>query len=119
MSMSRMEWIPGGLPEPLARALSVPDPQAPMTPGLYRELLRQKLDALIHADPKEARRAMETSVEHAPGLWAIAHQNPMKDWAALLVASDEMMIALSPLTMQGSLRRQQPQSLQEILEHLA
>ena len=119
MSNSRTQWIPGGLSEPLAQALSVPNPGGPMTFDLYRELLRQKLHALIYADPKEARSAMEGSVEHAPGLWTIAHQNPMKDWAALLVASDEMMVALSPLTMQGSLRPQQPQSLLEILEILA
>lgn len=120
MSKSRTEWIPGGLAPKLAGALAVDQPgTTPMTFDLYRELLRRKLDSLIQADPKEARWAMEMSVEHAPGLWAIAHQNPMKDWAALLVASDEMKIALSPLTMQGSLRPQQPLSLLEILELLA
>jgi hypothetical protein len=62
---------------------------------------------------------MEMSVEHAPGLWAIAQQNPIEYWAALLVSSDQVTIALTPLTMQGSLRPQQPQNLLEILEQLA
>jgi len=119
MSNSSKVWTPGGLSPALAQALSVPDPGQPMTPSLYRELLRQKLDALIQADPKAARQAMEMSRENAPGLWVIAQQNPPRAWASGLMQSDQMTKLLASLKMPGSLSPKQPQTLLEILELLA
>jgi hypothetical protein len=91
----------------------------PMTPGLYRELLRQKLDAMIQADPRGARQVMEMSRDNAPGLWEIAQQNPIQDWASVLMRSDQMTTLLAPVTMNGFLLAKTPQLIHEILELLA
>ena len=119
MNDSSKVWMPGGLPAALAKALSVPNPGKAMTPSLYRELLQQKLDAMIQADPKAAQQAMQMSVENAPGLWSIQQQHPTREWASALMQSDQMTRLLAPLKMPGSLSAKQPQSLLEILELLA
>ncbi|MBC7705009.1 MAG: hypothetical protein H7274_13835, partial [Rhodoferax sp.] len=80
-SPRRKMWVPLDALDGTAHALSVIDPGGPMTYDLYRDLLRQKLDVLIQANPREARRALEMSNEHSPELWTIAANNPAQDWA--------------------------------------
>lgn len=119
MSNSRKVWIPAGVPQGAEMALSVDAPRELMTPALYRSLLIQKLDGLILADPKAARRALEMSQEQAPELWAIAEQFPTSQWASAIVMSDQVTALLSPITGKGRLAKpESPQSLLEILEQL-
>ena len=119
MNDSSKVWLPSGLSPATAMALSVEDPGKPMTRSLYLDLLTAKLDAMIAANPKAARNALQMSQEEAPGLWAIAEQFPVKEWASALTRSDQMTKLLAPLKMDGRLANPQPQSLLEILELLA
>lgn len=114
MSSSRKAWLPAGLPS----ALAVQSLNPPAKP-LYRDLLEQKLQRLIDADRPTARRLMQMSPEDAPGLWAIAEQNPIEDWASAMVRSDQMTsrLALSSWPPQP-VSDEQP-SLAEVLEALA
>lgn len=119
MSDSKTVWVPGGLPENQARALSVPAPgQKPMTKDLYRHLLVQKLDQLIQADPEEAREAMKMSVEQAPEFYSIAQNFPVMDWAIQMVEGDTLMPLLAQVTAKGTLEPEEEQSLRGILEQM-
>ena len=122
MNNPNMVWLPNGLPQGLAIALSIVDPGSKIIKrSLYLDLLTQKLDALIEANPKAARNALQMSQENAPGLWAIAEQFPVREWASALVRSDQMTNLLAPLKTEvdGRLANPQPQSLLGILELLA
>jgi len=119
MNDSSKAWLPSGLPLEVARTLSVIEPGLPMTPSLYRELLTARLDELIKADPKAARRALEMSQEQAPELWAIAEQYPISQWASALVRSDQMNALISQMRWTGMKLPAEPPNLLEILELLA
>lgn len=119
MSDSKTVWVPNGLPSNLARALSVQAPgQTPMAPDLYRQLLEQKLDQLIQADPAEAREVMEMSAEQAPEFYSIAQNYPVMDWASQMVQGDTLMPLLAKVTPQGTVEPQRAQSLRQVLEAL-
>ncbi len=119
MNDSSRVWLPRGVAPGTEMQLSVPDPGQPMTLGLYRQMLAAKLDGLIQADPKAARRALEMSQEEAPELWSIAEQQPISQWANALVRSDQMTRLLSKVDGRGFLAASKPVGLLEILELLA
>lgn len=122
MNTSPQAWIPAGqdLSREQALALSVPARAKP-TPDLYRDLLAQKLQALIDADPKEAQRALEMSQEQAPEWWTIAEYQPPRQWGQALTSSDSIQIPLSLIdwTQEGNLREAPPeQTIRNVLEVL-
>ncbi len=119
MNDSRKVWVPNGPESAVAMALSVTYSKTELSYSLYLDLLTLKLDALIQADPVAARRAMEMSPEHAPGLWSIAMTYPRRDWAGALARSDQVTALLGSWKQSGSLSNPQPQSLTEILELIA
>lgn len=117
----RKMWVPLDALDGTADALSVIDPGGPMTYGLYTDLLRQKFDVLIRANPREARWALEMSSEHCPELWAMAAHNQAHEWASALMWRDGMMPFLAPLSeggLRGKLARPKPLSFMEIMETL-
>ena len=91
-----------------------------MDPQIYRYLLRDKLQALIDADPEAAKRAMQMSVDAAPEFYQIAQSSPSNEWASQIIQSDGMNHLFSGLSMEGQLidPPSPPQSLLEILEVL-
>ena len=106
-------------------ALSVPvDSRQPMTPELLRNLLEQKLDRLIAANPQAARETLEMSNEQAPELWEIAEQNNPSDWATLLVRSDGMQRLLDLIDWQTEAKpgpkppKPAPSDLRAMLEQI-
>lgn len=111
----RTVWVPDGALPGTEQALSVEYSGENMTPSLHRDLLVAKLDALIRADPKEARRVLEMSQEHAPNFWTIPKFYAPKDWAVQIVYCDRLMPFLGSLTGTGELAKWRPQSLREIL----
>jgi hypothetical protein len=114
-------WTPSGdLSHNQQLALSVPAPSKPDR-SLYRTLLVEKLSQMIASDPKEARRVLEMSSEGAPEFWSIAQNNPMMDWAAQLVASDQLMLSLNRIdwSAPGEMIAEPQMQLAETLEALA
>lgn len=114
-------WMPAGdLSEAQRLALSVEASNLP-DPMVYQNLLQAKLQALVDADPQEARRALEMSQENAPEMWAIAHEHSPRQWGVQLANSDMMgqLKARANLLLPGKLARAEPQPLWEILEMLA
>ena len=82
-----------------------------------RLALLQHLQKLIKINPKEARRAMEMSQEHAPELFLIAQGQPLSQWAESLMNSDSMHSLLSRNPSQAKTLLEQP-DLQSLLEQL-
>ena len=119
MNATNKVWLPGGLDEGYQQALSVPPPQGPMSLGLYLSLLSDKLQAMIDADPKAARAALQMSQDSAPGLWAIQEERPRSEWGSAVVQSDQAQALLNQINLQGTLADPEPTSLQEILELMA
>lgn len=118
MSSSNKVWRPMGLEPGLQRALSVPAQSRQMTPDLYRELLVDKLNALIQENPQAARNALEASPDNAPMMMEIAEMYAPKDWAYQIVHSDQMQMLLSDVDWKGMRGEAEPVSLLEILEQL-
>lgn len=118
MSSSKKLWWPMGLEPAQQRVLAVPAQARPMTPGLFRDLLVEKLDRLIKADPEAARSALEASQENSPVMWQIAEMYAPKDWAYQIVHSDQMQMLLSDVDWKGMRGEAEPVSLLEILEQL-
>lgn len=61
----------------------------------YEELLQDRLEELINANPKWAKDLLSASPEHHPNLYAIALYDALKQWAIQIMMSDEMMIRLN------------------------
>jgi hypothetical protein len=59
-----------------------------MTPGMLRDLMAHKLEAMVNQDPREALSAMEMSNDQAPELWEIAQNNPRHEWGAQIMQTD-------------------------------
>jgi hypothetical protein len=119
-SASATVWLPGGLPEVVQMALSVPSSSATMDRSLFLSALESKLDALVRENPREARLALEMSQEVAPEFWEIAQSYQSKDWAAQIVHTDVMSHNLTCLSSKGQLTDppDPPLTLREILELL-
>ena len=120
MNSSGKVWLPGGLDRAHRLLLSVPVVR-PMTRSLYRSLLEIKVAAMVDADPKAARRALEMSSESATELWSIAHERLVNEWASAIVRSEGMARLLREMTLRGMVVNapEEPPNLLELLEQLA
>lgn len=90
-------WVPvvSCRPKP---ALAVPySGQQKMSSLLYKELLRDRLQELISKNHDRAKNALEGSSEYSPDLYQIGRWNPSRDWASLIMESDQMMILLNKI----------------------
>jgi hypothetical protein len=105
----------------MPQSLSVPNQGgSPPSLGVYLSLLASKVQHLVDADPRAARRALELSQEAAPDLWAIAEQSPTSQWGQALVASDQLH-SLLPQPWSGQ-KMPEPDplpNLEQVLESLA
>ncbi|WP_300661820.1 hypothetical protein [Hydrogenophaga sp.] len=82
------------------------------------ELLRLQLHlkALVEADPKEARAAMEMSQEHLPEVFQIAKMYSPREWPQALMNSDSMnsLLSRSPSPVKELLAKPDLRSLLEM-----
>ena len=125
-SMNKL-WVPKTptLNDAQRAALSVPysSPQ-PMQPEILRNLLEQKLDRLIAANPQQARETLEMSNEQAPELWEIAEQSNPSEWGTLLVRSDGFQRLLDQIDWKAEAKkgtnppRPEPSHLRAMLEQI-
>jgi len=120
MTNTRRLWLPAGdLTQEQRLALSVETGSKP-PPDLYRQMLAQKLQALVDEDPQAARRGLEMSQEQAPALWAIAEESRPSEWGQRLMMCDPMdaLISKADLAKPGTLSQEEPLELMDILEML-
>ena len=121
MTTQNNYWIPAGdLSLSQAVALSVQTRTKPDW-DLYRDLLTDKLNTLIAQLPRqEAKDLMTGSWEHQPNAYAIATEQPIKDWGIALAYSDSVMILSNRIDWKqpGTLKSLPPQNLAEFLEQI-
>lgn len=126
MSNSQRLWTPKSpMTETQRAALTVEALRTqPMDAGLLRMLMAKKFHKLIFVDPPAARSAMQMSVDHAPELYQIAQNNPMKEWPGQLVASEAILRLLDLIDWKLENRQgerpptPEPISFREILEQM-
>lgn len=121
MNNSQTVWMPAGpdLSPEQAAVLSVPALEKP-EPDQYPQLLADKLQRLVDADPEAARRALEMSQEQAPELYLIAEEVPPDQWGQALTSSESMQSLSNRVewSLPGTTEPAPPLSLREILEQL-
>jgi hypothetical protein len=118
MATSNLVWLPSGIATEHQQLLSVPPTSGRMIYGLYVDLLGVKLQQLIDADRQHAKAAMQMSVEHAPGLWAIQEHYSIRDWGSAIARSDQTSMVIDHFDWTGRLAKADNVSLLEILEFL-
>jgi hypothetical protein len=79
----------------LLSGMAVPFNGSAMDRHTYTNLLQDRLDDLINADPKQAKSLLTGSPEHIPDLYTVALYSPPKDWAIQIMMCDQMMIRLN------------------------
>lgn len=90
MNSSRTLWLPAGnLTPPQRQALAVEANSKPDR-SLYLDLLSQRLQSMVDANPQAARAAMEMSREQAPELWELAQYVDPEQWGRGLMQADLM-----------------------------
>ncbi len=110
-------WSPADLDPSVQVALAVPVSTSQlMTRWLFMDLLTAKLDALIQADPRAARAAMEMSQDQYPELYAIIMYCNMDDWAGAIVRGDRLAKILAGADWAGVVEAYEEQSLLAVLE---
>jgi hypothetical protein len=62
---------------------------------MFTELLEERLEELILADPDEAKCALEASMESLPDPYQIAQMCSANEWACQLMMCDQMQIRLN------------------------
>ena len=118
MSTSPQAWRPAGsqLTQNQRNVLAVPARLKP-SPDVYPYLLAEKIQALIQADPLDARNAIGILPE---GLEMEARGESMDQWPQALIHSDSMANLLSQIdwSQPGLLQPLPPTSLRELLEQM-
>jgi hypothetical protein len=94
-----------------------------MTYLRFMELLQDRLEELISADPESARHWLNGSFEYSPDLFTIATYNPPRDWPMQIMMSDQVTIRLNDIDWERdtilTLDRNELPNLAEIVEQLA
>ena len=116
MTKQQTYWTPeGDLDQSRLLALSVPYPRKP-DQAMYREMLAEKFQQLVDADPKAAQRALEIS----PELSQIPLDSLTRHWGTALTMSDQISSQTCRINWArpGSLRHLPTQDILSLMETL-
>jgi hypothetical protein len=93
-----------------------------MTPQMYRDLLKSRLEEELTESPEQAQQLLEASPEQSPNLYAIARSSPPQDWPEQIMICDQMQILLSrinyPKGQNREFLRSELPGLEELIESI-